>query len=100
MTSDSRHSKHITDGRGPKAAFPGIYGRAERLVGGGKCVYGHNPLNLPRTRLRGRRHEQDAAGETNSQPDHRLPRRSLQRPSSPYSSGCSTLGRGSSAVSS
>src|ERR1035438_8794935 len=26
----------------------------------------------------------------------RLPRRSLQRPSSPYSSGCSTLGRGSS----
>src|ERR1017187_5754753 len=55
---------------------------------------------LPRFRLRGPRHEQDAAGETNSQPGHRLPRRSLQRPSSPYSSGCSTLGRGSSAVSS
>src|SRR5579863_720771 len=43
---------------------------------------------------------QGTVGEPNSQPDHRLPRRSFQRPASPYVSGCNTLGRGSSAVSS
>src|SRR5260370_42276351 len=67
------------------------------LVGEAERVYGEQSVI---TDIGGARNEQDAVGETSSQPDHRLLRRSFQRPSSPYLSGCSTFGRGSSAASS
>jgi hypothetical protein len=67
------------------------------LVGEAEPAYGEQSVI---TDIGGARHEQDAVGETSSQPDHRLLRRSFQCPSSPYLSGCRTFGRGSSAASS